>query len=114
MLIKHVHFKRRIQIRDGHADIFGDAHPYGYVGYIRHMSDIIAPHFSDRQPFRIRMAIPSIKTYQEKNTNPMEQELAQSDLPVRRKVQKTTQKYCFLKKVTFSGGFLDFSPNWLG
>ena len=26
-------------------------------GYIRHMLDLIAPHFSDRQSFRIRMAI---------------------------------------------------------
>ena len=25
------------------------------------MSDIIAPHFSDRQPFRIRMAIPNVQ-----------------------------------------------------
>ena len=30
-----------------------------YVGNIRHMLDFIAPHFSDRQPFCIRMAIPS-------------------------------------------------------
>ena len=29
-----------------------------------------------------------IKTYQEKNTRPMEEELAQSDIPVKRKIQK--------------------------
>ena len=40
-----------------------------------------------------------IKTYQEKNTNPMEQDLAQSDLPVRRKFQKTTQKCHFYEKL---------------
>ena len=44
------------------SDMSDISHRFGYVGYvenIRHMSDIIAPHFSDRQPFRIRMAIPS-------------------------------------------------------
>ena len=39
-----------------------------------------------------------IKTYQEKNTKPMEKELAQSDLPVRRKIQKTTRKCHFYEK----------------
>ena len=34
-----------------------------------------------------------IKTYQEKNTSAMEKELAQSDIPVKRKIQKTIQKY---------------------
>ena len=36
-----------------------------------------------------------IKTYQEKNTKPLEKELAQLDLPVRRKIPKTTQKLDF-------------------
>ena len=39
-----------------------------------------------------------IKTYQEKNTKPMEKELAQSDLPVRRKIQKNTRKCDFYEK----------------
>ena len=34
-----------------------------------------------------------IKTYQEKNANAMEKELAQSDIPVKRKIQKTIRKY---------------------
>ena len=34
-----------------------------------------------------------IKTYQEKNANAMEKELAQSDIPVKRKIQKTFRKY---------------------
>ena len=42
-----------------------------------------------------------IKTYQEKNTKPMEKELAQSDLPVRRKIQKNTQKCHFYEKQYF-------------
>ena len=33
-----------------------------------------------------------IKTYQEKNANAMEKELAQSDIPVKRKIQKTIRK----------------------
>ena len=33
-----------------------------------------------------------IKTYQEKNANAMEKELAQSNIPVKRKIQKTIQK----------------------
>ena len=53
-----------------------------------------------------------IKTYQEKNTKPMEKELAQSDLPVRRKIQKNNRKCHFYEKTLFSGGFFDFSPNW--
>ena len=43
-------------------------------------------------------------TYQnlcEKGTKPMEKELAQSDLPVWRKIQKTTQNVTFLKKLHF-------------
>ena len=31
-----------------------------------------------------------IKTYQEKNTNPTKKELAQLDIPVKRKIQKTS------------------------
>ena len=42
-----------------------------------------------------------IKTYQEKNTKPMEKELAQSDLPVRRKIQKNTLKSHFYEKQCF-------------
>ena len=42
-----------------------------------------------------------IKTYQEKNTRPMEKELAQSDLPVRRKIPKTTRKCHFYEKQYF-------------
>ena len=53
-----------------------------------------------------------IETYQEKNTKPMEKELAKSDLPVGRKIQKKHPKILFFIKVTFSGGFLDFSPKW--
>ena len=51
------------QNRDGHADIFADAHRCGnphyptYVGY----STKYAAHISDRHPFCIRMAIPSTK-----------------------------------------------------
>ena len=33
-----------------------------------------------------------IKTYQEKNANAMEKELAQSDIPVKRKIQETIRK----------------------
>ena len=42
-----------------------------------------------------------IKTYQEKNTKPMEKELAQSEQPVRRKIQKTTGKCHFYEKQYF-------------
>ena len=42
-----------------------------------------------------------IKTYQEKNTKPIEKELAQSDLPFRRKIQKTTRKCHFYEKQYF-------------
>jgi len=54
-------------------------------------------------------------TYQnkrKKDTKPMERELAQSDITVRRKVPKTTQNFTFLKKIVFSGGFGDFFPNY--
>ena len=34
-----------------------------------------------------------IKHYQEKNARAMEKELAQSDIPVKRKIQKTIRKY---------------------
>ena len=36
-----------------------------------------------------------VKTYQEKNTSAMEKKLAQSDIPVKRKIQKTIRKYHF-------------------
>ena len=45
-----------------------------------------------------------IKTYQEKNTKPMKKELAQSDIPVMRKITKTTQNITFLKTVFFGTG----------
>ena len=48
-----------------------------------------------------------IKTYQEKNTNQMKKTRAQSGLPVKRKTQKTIQKYGFKKKCHF-GCFLGF------
>ena len=48
-----------------------------------------------------------IKTYQEKNTKPMKKELAQSDIPVMRKIPKTTRKYSFSEKSHF-GWFLGF------
>ena len=34
----------------------------------------------------------SVKTFQEKNTNPMEKELAKSDIPVKRKIKKNHPK----------------------
>ena len=49
-----------------------------------------------------------IETYQEKNTRAMEKELAQSDIPVKRKVQKTIQNTIFQESV-FSDGF-----GWFG
>ena len=39
-----------------------------------------------------------IKTYQWKNTKPMKKELAQSDLPVWRKIKKTARNVTFLEK----------------
>ena len=51
------------QNRDGHADIFADAHRCGnphyptYVGY----SAKYAAHISDRHPICIRMAIPLVQ-----------------------------------------------------
>ena len=47
-----------------------------------------------------------IKTYQKKNTRPMEKDLAQSDLPVGRKIQKPPENLIFLK-TEFLGGFWD-------
>ena len=58
-------------IKDGHEDIFGHAHRCGYpkhptyVGY----SAIMPQHFSDRQPIRIRMAIPKLCIVHEQVTN---------------------------------------------
>ena len=49
-----------------------------------------------------------IKTYQEKNTNPMKKTRAQSGLPVKKKIQNTTQKYG-LKKSDILGSFFYFS-----
>ena len=42
-----------------------------------------------------------IKTYQEKNAKPMKKELAESDLPVWRKIQKTTRNVTFSEKQRF-------------
>ena len=50
-----------------------------------------------------------IETYQEKNTRAMEKELAQSDIPVKRKIQKTIRKYTFLKYGIFRWFFGFFS-----
>ena len=50
-----------------------------------------------------------IKPYQEKNAKPMEKELAQSDIPLKRKIQKTVQKYHFLKYGIFGWFFGFFS-----
>ena len=38
-----------------------------------------------------------IKTYQEKNTNAAKKELAQSDIPVKRKIQKPSENDKFHK-----------------
>ena len=51
-----------------------------------------------------------IKTYQGKNTRAMEKELAQSDIPVKRKIQKTIQKYQISEKWHFWMVFGFFSP----
>ena len=42
-----------------------------------------------------------IKPYQEKNARAMEKELAQSDIPVKRKIKKTIQKYQISRKLFF-------------
>ena len=46
-----------------------------------------------------------IKTYQEKNAKPMKKELAQSDSPVWRKIQKTTRNVTFLENCIFGWFF---------
>ena len=43
-----------------------------------------------------------IKTYQKKNAKLMKKELAQSDLPVWRKIQKTARNVIFLKNSVFA------------
>ena len=48
-----------------------------------------------------------IKTYQEKNAKPMEKELAQSDIPVKRKIQKTIRK-CHISEIWHFGWFFGF------
>ena len=48
-----------------------------------------------------------IKTYQEKNANPMKKDLAQSDSPVWRKIQKNIQNVIFLENCIF-GWFWGF------
>ena len=45
-----------------------------------------------------------IKTYQEKNTRAMEKELAQSDIPVKRKIKKPSENTIF-HEVVFSDVF---------
>ena len=47
--------------------------------------------------------------YQEKNAKPMKKELAQSDIPVSRKIQKTTRNVTFLKNSVFGWFFGFFS-----
>ena len=42
-----------------------------------------------------------IKHYQEKNARAMEKELAQSDIPVKRKIQKTPENTIFHESGTF-------------
>ena len=51
----------KVRIRDGHADIFTDAHRRGYAHYPTYFgySTIYAAYFSVMHPIRIRMAIPS-------------------------------------------------------
>ena len=54
-----------------------------------------------------------IKTYQEKNTKPMEKTRVQSDIPVKRKIPKTIQKYnipgdaCVVPQI-FNGGTMGY------
>ena len=57
-----MHFLQGILIRDGHADIFADAHRCGYPHYPTYVgySAIYAAHISDRHPIRFRMAIPNM------------------------------------------------------
>ena len=50
-----------------------------------------------------------IKHYQEKNARAMEKELAQSDIPVKRKIQKTIENTTFLKYGIFGWFFGFFS-----
>ena len=50
-----------------------------------------------------------IKTYQEKNANAMEKELAQSDIPAKRKIQKPSENAIFLKFGIFGWFFGFFS-----
>ena len=50
-----------------------------------------------------------IKTYQEKNANAMEKELAQSDIPVKRKSKKPSENATFLKFGIFGWFFGFFS-----
>ena len=40
-----------------------------------------------------------IKHYQEKNARAMEKELAQSDIPVKRKIQKTSENTIFQERI---------------
>ena len=49
-----------------------------------------------------------IKTYREKNANAMEKELAQSDIPVKRKIQKTIGKCQISEKGHFRMVFWTF------
>ena len=49
-----------------------------------------------------------IETYQEKNTKPMEKELDQLDLPVRRKLKKKQPKNAVFHKSDIFGCFFGF------
>ena len=58
---------------------------------LAHKSALLTPIIKVSQTYWV--------TYQnlyEKGTKPFKKELAQSDLPVQRKIQKITQKYCVL------------------
>ena len=57
-----------IATRDGHKDIFADAHRCGYPHYPTYIgySAIYAAHISDKHPIRIRMAIPNPDYFHER------------------------------------------------
>ena len=56
-----------------------------------------------------------IKHYQEKNARAMEKELAQSDIPVKRKIQKTIRKYHISgnQKSNLAGWRANFHENYI-
>ena len=66
------------------------------------------PHYKAKKKSCQNYIYMGIKTYQEKNTRPMEKELAQSDLPVRRKIQKTTESIGFQVLIGHTMGLPQF------